>query len=126
MSENHFAKPDTWGSSCWIFLHCVANTYPISPTALEKKQYMQFFNSLKQVLPCKICRIHYAEWLKSESIQYHLQNRESLKKWLFMLHNYINTRLQKKLLRNCDEGDLKILEYTKKKINQVRECYWIL
>jgi FAD-linked sulfhydryl oxidase len=114
-----FANPEVWGSSGWIFLHCIANTYPAQPTRREKKEYKDFFYALIYVLPCRVCRLHYAEYLQSNPIQYHLDSQDSLKKWLFSLHNYVNVRLEKKILKNCEEGDHKIMAYVKKKLNQV-------
>ena len=56
-------EPNIWGPSAWTFLHTIALQYPELPTDDDKKQYYIFFNSLKDVLPCPNCRMHYSEHL---------------------------------------------------------------
>jgi hypothetical protein len=112
-----FANPKVWGSSGWVFLHCISNTFPENPSKTEKKQYIDFFISLSNVLPCVLCRNHYKEWLKFHPIQKYVKNKELLKNWIFMMHNYVNFRLQKKLIKDCETSDQLILNYALK--NQI-------
>jgi len=100
-----FENPNTWGSSAWVFLYCIANTYPENPLHIEKIQYERFFNDLQFVLPCKKCRTHYQKWLTFSPIYPHLQSRYALKEWLFLLHNYINIRLDKGIIRDYDTAE---------------------
>jgi len=93
-----FENPDTWGSSAWIFLYCIVNTFPENPSTIEKIHYEKFFNDLKNVLPCTICRKHYKKWLVLMPIDKYLKSKESLKEWLFLLHNFVNLRLDKKFI----------------------------
>jgi FAD-linked sulfhydryl oxidase len=106
-----FANPNVWGSSGWVLMHCIANTYPESPTPAEKTHYFRFFDSLKNVLPCKLCRKHYNEWLEMFPIRKYLGSRQQLKDWVFRLHNYVNQRLQKKLVPSCESSDKTIMKF---------------
>ena len=49
-----------------------------------------FFDSLKTILPCEICRGHYKEFLKKKPISPYLDNKKSLMEWVLDCHNNIN------------------------------------
>ena len=87
-------EPNIWGPSAWTFLHTIALQYPELPTDDDKKQYYIFFNSLKDVLPCPNCRIHYSEHLDKFPIQ--LESRKELSEWLIDIHNEVNTMTGKR------------------------------
>ena len=50
-----------WGPSLWFFLHTVSFNYPENPTEDDKRNYHNFFDSLKHVLPCEKCKDHYKQ-----------------------------------------------------------------
>ena len=52
-------NPEVWGPGAWTFLHSITFQYPEKPTDIDKQKYYTFFNSLKNVLPCPVCRDHY-------------------------------------------------------------------
>lgn len=86
-----------WGPSLWHSLHTISFNYPINPTLSQKKQYLSFFKSLKHVLPCKYCRINYVNNLKAVPLNMNtMKNRNTLSKWLYLLHEEINKMLGKK------------------------------
>jgi len=86
--------PPLWVTQAWDFLHAVTIAYPEKdPTDSQKREMKLFFESLGPVLPCVSCSKHFASMLESNPIQ--LQNRESLSKWLVMVHNKVNVRLHK-------------------------------
>ena len=89
-----FENPNTWGSSSWVLLHCVSMTFPKTPTTKEINDYAAFFKSLKNVLPCKICRKSYTVWLKDHP-PYFSSRKEAIH-WVIDVHNYVNVRLGKK------------------------------
>ena len=47
-----------WGPPLWHTLHTISFNYPIKPTDKQKKDYYKFYSSLKNILPCKYCRIN--------------------------------------------------------------------
>ena len=84
-----------WGPYFWFTLHTVTLGYPTYPNYVNKRNYHDFFVSLQNVLPCKKCQEHYKEHLKQNPITAHLDNKESLVKWCFNLHNKVNLSLNK-------------------------------
>lgn len=94
-NNNIFANPASWGPPAWVFLHCVSLTYPKNPTKEEKAHYRTFFDSLGNVLPCKLCRAEYKAWTKTHPVGPHLSSRNKLSAWLVDLHNNVNLRKNK-------------------------------
>ena len=101
-TENDFNSGDgmltgVWGPSMWHSLHTISFNYPIKPTSDQKKQYLNFFRSLRYILPCKYCRINYTKNIKSVPLNMKvMKNRHTLSKWLYELHEEINRCLGKK------------------------------
>jgi hypothetical protein len=86
-----------WGRNGWKFLHAITFAYPTNPTPKTKRRYMNFFKSIKYVLPCKVCRDGYAKNVKSLSLR-HMQNQYTLSRWLVGVHNQVNFKLGKRLV----------------------------
>lgn len=80
--------PKIWGPSGWLFLHTVTFNYPTNPSEEDKKNYKEFFDSLKNVIPCPICSEHYKENIKNNPIK--LNSKDELIEWLFDIHNSVN------------------------------------
>ena len=106
-SKNVFNKNDynssdgmltsVWGPSLWHSLHAISFNYPVYPTKEQKLQYLEFFKSLKHVLPCKYCRENYKKNIKTVPLNMStMKSRETLSRWLYELHEEINTMLHKK------------------------------
>ena len=93
-----------WGPPLWHVLHCISFNYPNKPTSKDKKCYRQFVMNLKHVLPCKYCRDNLKKNLKSLPLTNDdLKNRTCFSKWIFKLHELVNTMLGKKSgLKYCD------------------------
>jgi hypothetical protein len=86
-----------WGPTLWHTLHIMSFNYPIKPTTQQKEYYYNFFISLEHVLPCKYCRDNYKKHLEKLPLNASkLKNRESFSKWLFEIHELVNTDLGKK------------------------------
>jgi hypothetical protein len=111
--SNVYANPASWGPPAWVFLHCVSLTYPKNPSREDKLHYRTFFESLVHVLPCKLCRKEYLDWIRAHPIQPHLSSRKKLSLWLIQLHNNVNLKKNKPLVasepaalarirRNCE------------------------
>ena len=87
-----------WGKHGWIFLHYITINYPIYPTEIDKNNYFIFFDSLKNTLPCDLCKNNYIKHLKKYPLQNALQSRNNLIKWLIDIHNETNKLLNKPIL----------------------------
>lgn len=86
-----------WGPTLWHYLHTMSFNYPVKPTKEQKNHYMQFIKSLKHVLPCKYCRINLLENFKKVPLRYSdMKNRDSFSRYVYKLHEHINTMLGKK------------------------------
>ena len=89
--------PNVWGPKLWFMIHTIALNYPDNPTYQDRRSYEEFYNSLKYVIPCEKCRIHYTQRLKRMPIINHLDNSNTLFKYTIDLHNQVNKSLNKKI-----------------------------
>jgi hypothetical protein len=81
-----------WGPSVWHFLHTMSFNFPVHPTEDDKTAYMNFMISLGHVLPCRICREHYRDNLRvAEFSRGCFTNRHTLSRFVYKLHNIVNT-----------------------------------
>jgi len=86
-----------WGPPLWHAIHTISFNYPVNPTKNDKENYMNYFKSLGNVLPCSYCRNNYKENIKKLSFNKSVfKNRETLSKWVFKLHELVNKNLGKK------------------------------
>lgn len=96
-----------WGPSLWHTLHTISFNYPLNPDAKTKKAYKQFFLSLKKVLPCGACRKNLTMNFKKCPLKNSdLENRDTLSRWVYRIHNVVNKMLGKTCnLSYCDVRD---------------------
>jgi len=86
-----------WGPSMWHFLHTMSFNYPVNPTKEDKKNYKDFILSLRNVLPCKYCRMNLKNNFKKVPMNAeNMKNRENFSKYIYQLHETINQMLNKK------------------------------
>lgn len=91
-------KPESWGNHAWIFLHAVTLNYPEKPTKEDKLNYLVFFTSLRNVLPCNKCQHNFASHLKKYPLTDDiLSSKKKLIYWLIDIHNAVNYMNDKKL-----------------------------
>lgn len=85
-----------WGPHAWMTLHSIAYCYPLHPTEKDRNTYYNFFHSVGDVLPCFFCRKSYKEFIQSGNTKLDhnvLQDRETLTKWLYYVHEAVNKKL---------------------------------
>lgn len=86
-----------WGPSMWHFLHIMSFNYPINPTNEDKQHYKDFILSLRDILPCKYCRINLKNNLMKHPITMEdMKDRENFSKYIYQLHETVNKMLNKK------------------------------
>jgi hypothetical protein len=86
-----------WGPPMWHTLHTISFNYPVNPSIEDKKNYYNFFISLKDILPCRYCRDNLKDNLKKNPLNIKVfKSRETLSKWVYLLHEKINSLLNKK------------------------------
>lgn len=124
-----------WGPSLWHSLHTISFNYPTHPTEIQKKKYKQFIQNLKYVLPCKYCRDNLKNNFKVLPLTNNvMKNRDSFSKYIYDLHELINTMLGKKsglsyqdvreryehFRSRCSSNDSMIKKYSMKQIRNIK------
>lgn len=110
--KRHYQSGDgmltsVWGPPLWHYLHVMSFNYPVKPTKTDKEHYKKFICNLQNVLPCRYCR----ENLKKNLIvlpltKKDLKNRDKFSRWVYRLHELINTMLGKDSgLKYCEVRD---------------------
>ena len=85
-----------WGPGMWHYLHTMSFNYPVNPTNADKTHYRDFILSLRNVLPCGKCRTNLrANFKKMPLYKKYMKNRNMFSKYVFELHELINTMLGK-------------------------------
>ena len=90
--------PNIWGPSGWFFLHAVTFYYPNKPTNIQKEDAIHFFESLRNLLPCEVCKNNYEKHLEEHPIRENVGNRNELIQWLVDVHNAVNIETGKPIL----------------------------
>lgn len=91
----HKMDAAVWGPHAWFFLHSIAFSYPWEPSKVEQAHAIAFFKSLKSLLPCIICQLHYTDHLKESELKDAVTSRRKLVEWVHRLHNKVNQSLGK-------------------------------
>jgi hypothetical protein len=85
-----------WGPSQWHFLHTMSFNYPVNPTKMDKIRYREYMLNLKHILPCGKCRKNLVENYKKLPLKIeYMKNRESFSRYVYDLHELVNTMLNK-------------------------------
>ena len=87
--------PSTWGPFYWHTMHITALGYSNKPNYSEKRAAKEFYESFVHLLPCPVCRGHYAKHLKANPISPSLDSNQDLFKWTVLIHNLVNKDLGK-------------------------------
>jgi len=87
--------PTRWGPKLWFMLHTISFNYSDSPTYNDKVNTKNFYEILRYIIPCDVCRVHYTEHLGNMPIDNYLDSKESLIMWVLKLHNTVNISLNK-------------------------------
>ena len=89
-------NPNAWGEPFWNTFHIITFAYPDNPTDTDKQNILNFFHSVKHILPCETCRYHFEENLTKYPLTDDiLSSRYKLVVWLITIHNDVNVRLGK-------------------------------
>ena len=86
-----------WGPSLWHYLHILSFNFPVKPTNIQKKKYLEFIKNLQYTLPCKYCRINLRKNFKILKPNKNIvESRETFSRYVYNLHELINSMLNKK------------------------------
>lgn len=96
-NSNDGMMTSVWGPAMWHYLHTLSFNYPVNPTTEQKKWYKDFVMTLKHTLPCGACRKNLVKNLEVVPLTpYVLKNRANFSRWMYRLHEQVNTMLGKK------------------------------
>ena len=95
-NSNDCMLTSIWGPGMWHYLHTMSFNYPVKPTNKDKIHYRDFLLSLRHVLPCGKCRTNLTNNFKKLPLyKKYMKNRFMFSKYVFDLHELINTMLGK-------------------------------
>ena len=90
-----YLDPTVWGPHYWFFLHTVSMIYPHHPNAVTKKKYYEFIQNLPIFIPVESMSSEFSKLIDQYPVTPYLDNRESLIRWIWFIHNKINQKLEK-------------------------------
>lgn len=114
-----------WGPHEWESFHAKTFGYPIKPTDQQKQDYLRYFTSLGDVLPCIYCRTSYKQFITESDTVLDLNamtSRETLTKWGMRLHNRVNNKLGVDYGDTYEELCYKYESYRAKCTNSQKGC----
>jgi hypothetical protein len=83
-----------WQRITWHILHTISLHY----NDTYRNEYIIFFDCLKTIIPCRICRNHYIQNINKENMQIENNiNSDRIFNWTIDLHNSVNKMHHKKL-----------------------------
>tara|TARA_B110000208_G_scaffold189005_1_gene249743 strand:- start:1092 stop:1514 length:423 start_codon:yes stop_codon:yes gene_type:complete len=89
---------DKWGPTYWNYLHFVSIHYPNNPTQSDKELHFNLIDYFIKTLPCTKCQNDIKKLINPHELKKHLENKQSLKIYIFNLHNKVNKKLKKKTI----------------------------
>lgn len=92
-------QTSVWGPQAWDTFFIFSRNYPYiinienKEHMLIKKSTKEFYKSLIYILPCKYCRESYKIFWKKIPIDNHLNRRNDLTYWLYLIKDLVNKKL---------------------------------
>ena len=114
--------PKVWGPHYWFFLHTIAITFPHHPNAITKKKYYDLIQNLPLFIPQEEVSSYFSKLLDAYPVTPYLDNRESIVRWTWFIHNKINEKLEKPKI-SLEEFYVKYYENYKTKDASYLEFY---
>ena len=98
--------PDDWGVFLWHMMYIVSvgmSGGEKGPSSAEQEGFKEFIQGLSKVLPCSLCRSHFAKQIKTHPIDKKVtQSRDGMIRWVLRAHNDVRRRQGKPLLETGD------------------------
>jgi hypothetical protein len=88
-------NPAIWGPQLWYIMFIFAMNFPKDANEKLKKEYYNFFNSIKHLIPCSACRKSYTEYFKKYPIKKHFIDNLHLTHWVYLVKEEVNEKLKK-------------------------------
>jgi len=88
-------EPNIWGPHFWFFLHTLAISYPHHPNTVTKKKYYELVQNLPLFIPNESIGNNFSNLLDEYPVTAYLDSKDSFIKWMHIIHNKINEKLEK-------------------------------
>lgn len=85
-------SPHFFGPAFWKTMHIMAAT---ATTDRKRQLYINWLNSLTEILPCEKCRLHFIKNLKDNPVEPHSKTNVSLFFHSWQLHDTVNKQILK-------------------------------
>jgi hypothetical protein len=96
-NSNDGIMTSIFGPATWHLLHCMSFNYPKNPKQNDKKKYLNFVLSLKDILPCGKCRTNLEKNFKKHPLTMNeMRSRDTFSRYIYELHEVVNEMLGKK------------------------------
>ena len=99
MSKRINLSPRHWGPKTWFFLESAAMGYPLNPTTEEQTSAKNLILSLRDLLPCEMCRINYKnflnEFIEGNYLDEVVKNRDTFTNFIILIHNDVRSKTDK-------------------------------
>ena len=86
-------RPSVWGPILWNTMHIISLGYPDDPSSELQDAAASFYRSLSSLIPCPLCREHYAKNIKQ--LPPATESKKALVEWVWIIHNQVNQQLGK-------------------------------
>jgi hypothetical protein len=103
-----------WGPLLWKILHITA--HKSGKNANEGATWKNIFNSLKNVIPCSECKMHFVKYLNATDFKLTGPGTPTFRtyicQWLHTFHNVVNARIGKPIVPSViDYSHLNVTDY---------------
>jgi hypothetical protein len=106
-----------WGPIYWNQFYIIASCYEGSCAPQEKKDAIKkYFELMKQLLPCELCRYSFGIYTSQMPIDPYLESKDLL---IFYIHTLQN-RVSRKTLKYADHGSVRSLDQTLQHIEKLK------
>lgn len=85
--KKHGLDPKKWGPPAWQLIHMIAS---VMETEEDRANFAAFIAAFGKVIPCSICKEHFAQNRQKFDIRNYMKDQESLLMWTFLIHDSVN------------------------------------
>jgi len=122
-NSNDGMLTSVWGPGMWHYLHTMSFNYPVSPSQEDKQHYMEFVKQLVYVLPCGKCRKNLRKNFKRLPLTMKdMASRDKFSKYIYKLHEVINTMLGKKSGLTFEEVRERYEHFRARCVKSMKKC----
>ena len=88
------------GRATWKFLHTLGEGLDDHLDSKTKLSLKLLMSSLATSYPCKACRYHFEKYIEDNELKFN--RRRDFRRYICKFHNFVNKRLNKEVINNCD------------------------